>query len=186
MRNSKQIFDELLVLNAQSGDAKAFGLLVKRWNTKIYQHINWMIQDREVANDLCQESWIVVDRTIKKLTDPRKFGAWVIKIAHNKTIDFLRQSKRQSQVKENLKLDLEYTINIDVGSNKEDLFEALKQGLDLLGHDQLTVIRMHYLQELSVIQMSEILDIPEGTVKSRLYKAREKLKKLIDLKENES
>ena len=64
-------------------------------------------------------------------------------------------------------------------TDKEELFKILKEGLDLLGRDQMVIIRMHYLQELSVVQISEILQIPQGTVKSRLFKSREKLKEIV-------
>lgn len=185
MQNPDQIFDELLVLNAQSGDTKAFGLLVKRWNNKIHQHINWMINDRELANDISQECWIVVHRTLSGLSDPRKFGSWMMRIAHNKAIDFIRKNKRLEETKAELKRDAQSNI-LEPVADKEELFKSLKVGLALLGQDQLMVIRMHYLQELSLIQISEILEIPQGTVKSRLFKSREKLKEIIKRKEKES
>ncbi len=180
MRDSNQIFNELLVLNAQAGDPRAFEILVARWAKKVHQQIYWMTHDQEVAKDLSQDCWIDVSKTINRLSDPNKFGSWLLRIAHNKTIDHIRKNHLKA---EDLK-DI-YSLADDavdaINGHQETLFRSLGIGLSKLDELHKTVIKMYYLNDMSVMQISEVLKIPTGTVKSRLYKAREKLKKIIQL-----
>ncbi len=176
MRNSNHVFDELLVLNAQDGDKRAFEILVGRWAEKVHRQIFWMIKDHELANDLSQDCWIVVSKTIHRLSDPNKFGSWILRIAHNKTVDYLRKNKLKQTSLSEIKEGEQVSQSED---DQESLYEGLKLGLSQLDENHKTVIRMHYLNSMTVIQISEVLKVPVGTVKSRLFKAREKLKKII-------
>ncbi|MFY0607214.1 MAG: RNA polymerase sigma factor [Cyclobacteriaceae bacterium] len=177
MRDSNQIFDELLVLNAQDGDGRAFEMLISRWAKKVHQQIFWMTRDHELANDLSQDCWIAVSKTLRKLSDPNKFGSWVLRIAHNKTMDHLR--KRQNKIRLEPILASTESPEINEENDREVMFKSLNIGLGQLDELHKSVIKMYYLNSLSVIQISEVLKIPTGTVKSRLFKAREKLKEII-------
>jgi len=179
MRNSEQIFDELLVLNAQSGDKAAFGLLVKRWHDRVCRQINWMVHDKDLAQDLGQECWISIGKSITKLDDPNKFGSWLLRIAHNKTVDYLRKNKRHQEILNEISLDnrdRETAIDVD----KEALYAKLQTALSVLDQGHKQVLKMHYLNGISVLQISEILAIPMGTVKSRLFKARQQMRNIIN------
>jgi len=177
MRNSSQIFDELLVLNAQDGDQRAFELLVSRWADKVHKQIFWITHDHELANDLSQDCWIVVSKTLHKLSDPSKFGSWTLRIAHNKAIDYLRKNKQKLAALDNLKVPEQ--TSVDEEGENEVLLQKLGAGLARLDEHHKTVLKMHYLTGMPLIQISEVLKVPVGTVKSRLFKARERLKKII-------
>jgi RNA polymerase sigma-70 factor (ECF subfamily) len=78
--NTRSVFDELLVLQYQSGDQKALDLLVKRYHAKLCRHAFWYTKDLDGAKDVVQESWRVIVNKMDGLRDPRAFESWVMSI----------------------------------------------------------------------------------------------------------
>lgn len=176
MKQPTEIFEELLVLNAQSGDSKAFALLAKKWNDRVRRQIYWQVKNTEVSKDLTQDCWISISKSLPKLKDPRSFGSWILRIAHNKSIDWVRRNAKVITV------DNEETFDAlidDQSSSGSDLVDSLRVAMKDLTEDQRMILRMHYLQGLSIVEIGEVLHISLGTVKSRLFRAREHLKILI-------
>ncbi|MFT6882905.1 MAG: RNA polymerase sigma factor (sigma-70 family) [Marinoscillum sp.] len=151
---------------------------MKRWAKKVHQQIYWMTRDHESANDLSQDCWIVVSKTLHNLSDPNKFGSWILRIAHNKTVDYLRKNQRNLEVLSQISASTEAPPFASEGE-QESTYKDLIVGLAELDKLHKTVIRMYYLNDMSVTLISEVLKIPSGTVKSRLFKAREKFNKII-------
>ena len=174
MPSPAQIFDDLLVLNAQHGDKKALSLLVSRWHTKVIRQIEWRVHDHEVAQDLAQDCWITIFRKLNRLKSRQSFGPWVLKVAHNTAIDWIRRrqvEERRSQfIIESEK---------EASESKELLFAQMEKAIEQLDAEHKVVLRLHYLQEMSLQEIAQILELPAGTIKSRLFRARENLKKII-------
>ena len=175
MASSQQIFDDLLVLNAQKGDRNAFDLLFKRWHPKLVRQIEWRVHDVEVAQDLAQECWITIAKKIVNLRGHQSFGAWATRIANNKAVDWLRRNQvRQQKIKTHQE---EYLP--DDPEEKELLLRQMEVGFRQLENEQKMILRLHYLEQLSLKEIARVLNMPTGTVKSRLFRARENLKKII-------
>lgn len=177
MEKANKIVDSWLVLNYQSGHKKSLAILVKRWHARFCKQAFYYTKDIEVAKDIAQESWRVIINKLHTLEDTNKFGSWGLAIVTRKSIDWLRKEQRDFK---NLKEYYESTIVIKV-EKLEDLTEVqkLKQAIKALPKGQQIVIRLFYIEAYSLSEICEILSLSKGTVKSRLFYAREKLKTII-------
>ena len=178
MKNSKKIFDGLLVLEYQNGNREALNILVKRYQKDFYRFAIWYTRDADLAQDIVQDGWTTIIRKLNTLKDPDRFKSWAIRIIIRKSQDQLSAIGRSRKFKANYMQD----EGIDMASEdaKAEKLKRLRHAIDRLSFNQQMVIRLFYTEAYSLKEMSTILDISEGTVKSRLYHAREKLKSLIN------
>jgi len=96
--NSDAVYDELLVLRWQSGEADAMSELVDRWHARLFRHIRRLTDSVDDAMEVIQESYLAMIRGIMKLDDPAKFPAWAYRIASNKAADYVRKKLRHRTV----------------------------------------------------------------------------------------
>ncbi len=179
MESANQVFEELLVLNAQNGDTQAINLLVKRWNGRIRNQIYRHTQNAEVSGDISQEVWIAIFKGIDKLEDVRKFGVWALSIASRKAIDWIRKTqvdRKRENIREMVASEMAEASDTD---ERDMLIKHLRAALKTLPEEQRLILSLYYLESLSVPDIAEVLNVPNGTVKSRLYYARENLKQII-------
>ncbi|MEM7550536.1 MAG: RNA polymerase sigma factor [Bacteroidota bacterium] len=174
-RKPENIFDELLVIRCQKGDEKAFEIIVKRWNVRLIKFAYKQVRDMDVAKDISQESWATITKSIKKLNDPARFSSWAFRVTYSKSMDWLRKNQRTDSDQAE---KLEYK-EIEEEHNEEILLTLLKKAIRELPDKQRVVLDFFYTEGYNIFQIGEILKIPYGTVKSRLFKAREHLKRLI-------
>lgn len=194
MTKPEEIFDGLLVLQYQNGNKKAFTLLVTRWHTKLCRQAFWYTKDRDVAKDIVQDSWGVILKKIYFLKNANSFGSWALTIVNRRAIDSLRASKktteklhqiyhqsknRDTSMEDSNSIENERTID------KNYYTKGIMDAINNLPKNQEIVIRMFYLDEYSILEISTILEISKGTVKSRLFYAREKLKQILKRIKNE-
>lgn len=163
------IEDQLLVMDAQNGDVKAMEELVSRWQKRLWQHAFRLTADQQAAWDVTQQSWVGIIKGLNKLHDPANFKAWAYKITTNKSIDWIKMktSTRQMQV-ESLN-DVPAGIKSDTG---------IKELLDELSPAKKVLLILYYFEGLTIYEISLVLNVPQGTVKSRLHNARKELKEL--------
>ncbi|WP_299364259.1 sigma-70 family RNA polymerase sigma factor [Winogradskyella sp.] len=169
--------DEVLVEAFKAGDKKALAALVKRWHKQFCNKAYWMVNDKDAAKDIAQDSWTTIIDKIDKLKDPKRFKYWAFRIVCNKSTDWLRlQAKNRNNT-----INHEVEIKSVSGNNseKEQLKQLLLKTVDELPKNQSTVIRLFYLQSYSLKQISDLLEISIGTAKSRLFHAREKIKTIL-------
>lgn len=177
MEKTNKIVDSWLVLNYQSGHKKSLAILVKRWHAKFCKQAFYYTKDIEVAKDIAQESWRIIINKIHTLEDTNKFGSWGLAIVTRKSIDWLRKEQRDFN---NLKDYYESAKAInDSDSQNFTEVQKLKQAIKTLPNGQQIVIRLFYIETYSLSEICEILSLSKGTVKSRLFYAREKLKTII-------
>ncbi len=176
MTTPAKIFDGLLVLQYRSGDQKALGLLVKRYHVKLCKHAYWYTQDYDAAKDIVQDCWSVIIHKIESLRNPNEFGSWAIQITNRKAIDYLHKNKKKRKEETAYRVLQQESIP---GSDSLAEVEKLKRAIQDLSVGQQLVLDLFYKEEYSLKEISSMLDISVGTVKSRLFHAREKLKKSI-------
>ncbi|MHC4681345.1 MAG: RNA polymerase sigma factor [Planctomycetota bacterium] len=167
--NLSNIEDQLLVMAARDGDAEAVKKLVSRWQKKLWRYVHRRTSNSQVTWDITQQCWLEIIKGIRRLNDPACFRAWVYRIATNKSIDWLKNNSKEQHIK----LD---SIAVDYHQNEDDL--RVKELLRKLKNDSRTVLSLYYFEELSVAEISIALNVKPGTVKSRLFTAREELKEL--------
>jgi RNA polymerase sigma factor (sigma-70 family) len=157
----------LRVALAQSGDRDALDGLLIDIQRPLYAHVASILGDRELAFDVLQSSLLLVARRLRSLRDPRWFRAWAYRIA---TREAVRSAQRRARYKEHFTDDSLPLAEVPVEEPAYDpaLVRACLDQIELLPAGARTVIRLHYLDELTLIEVAEALEIPLGTVKSRL------------------
>lgn len=185
MTNNNKIVDSWLVLQLQAGNEKALGLLVKRWHKKLCRHAAWYTKDIDVAKDVVQDSWSVIILRIGSLKDPDKFSSWALSVVTRKAIDWLRKQKSEQKKLTGYYDNNNNNSDADNIDDSEESLILMRQHMDRLPDSQKMVLHLFYLEELSIKQISEVLKLPKGTIKSRLFNAREKLKLTLKDKSHE-
>ena len=169
------VLDEFLVINAKLGNSKALGMLVKRWNKKLLLFIKQFVKKDDDAKDVAQNVWSTVIGKLSTLKDPSRFKPWLYRIAYYKSIDSVRvlgkfHSWNETQYE---------PAQEDHEDGMSDVLVAVRKAIEKLHEKDKTILSLYYLEGLSVKDLSKTFNIPVGTVKSRLFHAREYLKKQI-------
>ncbi|MFC4721828.1 RNA polymerase sigma factor [Geojedonia litorea] len=178
MSKPKNSADTQLVIEFKAGNLNVLPYLVERWHKRFLDKAYWITKNAEVSKDIAQETWKTVIAKIGQLQDVNKFGVWSLRIVCTKSFDYLRyRQQQQHQLKEYQKV--QNPNEIDAIDDYEFKRKKVMLAIKSLSVDQQNVIRLFYLENYSLKQMSEFLDVSIGTVKSRLFHARENLKSLI-------
>jgi len=167
----RTIQNQLLVMDAQEGSRVALEELVRRWYSKLWQHAKRLTSDRQAAWDITQKSWYDIIKGLRRLEDPARFAAWAYQITTHRAMDWLRTRQRQQHSP---------LSAIESPCASEDDSAEVREALLQLKEGSRLVLTLYYWEHLSVAEISIVLEIPAGTVKSRLYKARKELKALWD------
>lgn len=176
-RNSDQIFDELLVIKCQDQDQKAYALLWKRWQPRILKWSFDFINDADIAKEIAQESWASIHKGINKLRDPSLFRFWAYKIVQRRSADWIRKEQRKRSSIEEVRHEV--VIAEEDTDDAVDPVDSMLRAIKTLPEEHQRILRLFYLEKVPVRLLSTMLNLPEGTVKSRLYYAREQLKKKL-------
>jgi RNA polymerase sigma factor (sigma-70 family) len=177
--------DALLVRRSQSGDLAAYDELVRRYQERIYATVYHMTANHEDANDLAQDTFIKAFQALKSFKGDSSFYTWVYRIAVNKTINFIKQRKNKHHLSLN---DLDFSAENDPDlialiSHKTprrdmslvELQEKLNSAMLKLSAVHRLVVTLHDVQGLSHEEIGKIMDCNVGTVRSRLFYARQQL-----------
>lgn len=182
MNKKQRIIDEELVLEYQSGNKEVLTLLVKRWHKTFCKKAYWILKDADIAKDVAQDSWKTIIDNLNELKDVSSFAAWALRIVYNKSLDVINTNKRINKAVESFR----YKEDKESENNNESIKNALLEAIKKLPEHQQTVIRLFYVQDYSLKEISDILNTSVGTVKSRLFHARETLKKTLKNKNYEN
>jgi len=181
--------ESTLVARAKGGDLSAYDDLVKRYQERIYATIYHMTSNHEDANDLAQESFVKAFQALKSFKGGSTFYTWLYRIAVNKTINFLKQRKnRQHMSLNDLDFNTEHNPDLvalisDKTPRREagltELQEKLNEALLKLSEPHRLVVVLHDVQGQSHEEIAKIMHCNIGTVRSRLFYARQQLQALM-------
>ena len=165
--------DEQLIIQFMQGDRKASAMLVDRYQKPIFNTAFRMMHNADDAADITQAAFVKAHERIDTYTPPYKFFNWIYKIAVNEAINVINRRKRR--------LNFDYDPPRALPTPDEDfalneMSGLLQAALDSMKFDHRVVIVLKHLLMLSYAEIAGILDIPEKTVKSRLFTARQVLK----------
>lgn len=180
-----QVHEQELVKKAQHGDLAAYDQLVQRYQERIYRTLYHMTSNHEDANDLAQDAFIKGFQALKSFKGGSSFYTWVYRIAVNKTLNFLKQRKNRSHMSLN-DLDFNTENNPDLvalvsektprrEAGLTELQEKLNEAMMTLSETHRLVVTLHDVQGLSHEDIAKIMDCNVGTVRSRLFYARQQL-----------
>ncbi len=169
--------DGLLVVRCQARDELAFRELVRRWEPRLYYYLRRMIEDESAVWDVLQNTWLAVFRHLPRLEDARKFPGWLYRIAHDQAVNWLQKEKRYvCQPDEQLESLAECEDSL---SNPTEDAALIHQALSTLSPPHREALTLFYLEGFSLLQIANIVGLPEGTIKSRLHQARKNLAKTL-------
>lgn len=183
-RTPHDVEDELLVLQCQRGDENALRELIVRWQPRLARFAWRMTGDREATRDLVQDTWLAVVRRIRRLDDPAAFRGWAYRIAANKCTDWVRR-RMVARRAAGQAMPPGHADDRETPSQAEsaDEINRLRAELSRLPGEQRVILALYYLEEMRVADIAEVLSIPSGTVKSRLFHARKQLKDALERNE---
>ncbi len=177
MTDLKKMSDEQLALAYVGGNDRAFDLLLERNQSKIFSYILFVVRDQETANDVFQETFVKVISNLQmgKYTASGKFGAWVMRIAHNVIMDWYRSQKSENIVEPTADNDLSNLrssglsdASIEAQVVNEQVLEDVKILMNSLPAPQREVVFMRYYQEMSFKEIAETTGVSINTSLGRM------------------
>ena len=182
-----QIPDALLLKDYVAGNEEALVTLIKRHESKIYGFIYSKVSDRDVSNDIFQDTFIKVIKTLKSnsYNEEGKFLPWVMRIAHNLVIDYFRKNKKMPMYRETEEFSV-FSIMTDESLTIENQLIANQVEMDLqklieeLPEDQKEVLVMRMYKDMSFKEISEVTGVSINTSLGRMRYALINLRKVID------
>ena len=183
MSKNENLTDRFLILQYKAGSPSVLPELVKRYHKTFCEKAYWITKDRETAKDTAQESWIAIINKLHTLENVDRFKSWAFRIVYTKAIDAVKlRNKESERLRSFGVLESGPLPSGDENSHAQrELIKAIRK----LPREKQDIIRLFYAEEYSIAEISVFLDIPVGTVKSRLYKAREKLKSIKKIEKHE-
>ena len=172
-RTAGRILDEYLVVSARAGDARAFDQLARRWQGKLIAHAWRLSGDADFARDAAQLGWIEIMRGLGRLQDERAFAAWAYRIVSRVCARQIGDAIRRRRLSEALAAQPGIDLQ-EPGSGHDAI--TLRAAIRALPAEHRAAIALFHLEDLSVAEVAVALDVPAGTVKTRLMHARRKLR----------
>ena len=189
LKKSSKDKDLILVRRAKRGDYKAFDLLVLKYQSRIIGISMKFVKDIHIAEDIAQESFIKAFKSLKSFREESAFYTWLYRIAANTSKNYLTSKKRKKEYSESEVFSSE-DVNVDIfdipgGDSPEEILaannlrEVIFESLSNLPEDIRTAISLREFEGLSYEEISEVLDCPIGTVRSRIFRGREIIQEKI-------
>jgi RNA polymerase sigma-70 factor, ECF subfamily len=172
--------DATLVRQCLAGESRAFDALVRKYQKPLYNLALRMVKDRDDAMDIVQGVFVKVYQKLDAYDERHGFFSWIYRITINESINFMNRSKRNEEYQSGETVVLPATQ--EAARSATALSEQIDQAIAMLKLDYRTVIVLKHYHDFSYHEMAEVLGIPEKTVKSRLFTARQQLKEILTAK----
>ena len=177
-RTPDEIHDELLATRCRRGDPAAWDQLVERYGGRLYYYLRRLVDDDEQAAQLLQEVWLHALRGLGALRHAGRLAPWLYAIARRAAMTHFRRRYAEGPAAGE-PLDGVTDDGPDEALRVDDA-ELVHYGLSRIGLAEREVLTLFYLEDLSVAEISEVLAVPPGTVKSRLWRARRDLRRALE------
>ena len=188
MENLNVLTDDMLVTRYQEGDDKAFDELLARYQSKLYNYILFAVRNQELAEDICQETFVKAIVTIqqRRYSGDGRFGAWIMRIAHNLVIDSFRQDRNDNTISnDDSEVDLLNNAdlcddNVETQMVNDQTLVDVRRLVDALPDNQREVVYMRYYQDLSFKEIAEITGVSINTALGRMRYALLGMRRLAE------
>lgn len=169
--------DEELALSYTNGSNRAFDILLERNQSRLFSYILFVVRDREQANDLFQETFVKIITKLQegKYTITGKFGAWIMRIAHNVIMDWYRSKRSDKTVEQGNDNDLSkfspadlLDLNVENRYVNDQVMSDVKKIMNLLPATQREVVFMRFYQDLSFKEIAELTNVSINTALGRM------------------
>ncbi|MGE3803275.1 MAG: RNA polymerase sigma factor [Gemmataceae bacterium] len=166
------------VCAAQAGDTAAFRQLIDAYERRLYYFLRRFLPRTDQVLDVLQEVWLTLFRRLPALREPAAFRVWLYQVAHDRVVSVIRKERREQDVV------AEYSSQLSDESAPLDLStenaELVHRALAVLSADHREAIVLHFLEDMKLEEMADVLGVPAGTVKSRLFYARQALRRELE------
>ena len=179
--------DSLLVKNYILGDESSLEILIKKHQQRLFNFIYSKVKDKDVANDIFQDTFIKVIKTLKKgnYNEEGKFLPWVMRIAHNLIIDYFRKNNRMPNFKNSDEFDIfsiisDDSLNAEKQIIQEQIFDDVRGLINELPEEQKEVLIMRMYKDMSFKEISDNTGVSINTALGRMRYALINMRKLIE------
>ena len=171
-----------LVAAAQAGDREALGRLVRLRGPRLMAHAARLLGDIEGARDVVQDAWVEIFRGIGGLREARAFLPWALRIVSRRVARAISRRQRDRRLAQDFVYETAGETP-EAGPSASDAV-AVRRAIGVLPREQGATVALFYLEELSVAEVAVAMDVPVGTVKTRLMHARKKLRAMLEGEKN--
>lgn len=168
---------EWLALRCQTGDPEAFADLIAVMEKPLLYYATSLTGSQDAAFDVLQDVWLKVVRGIHKLKDPGSLKPWLYAITHGVAVDRIRRDYKRDKAEQT---ELDQSLGIEDPSFDEEDAAAIHDALSRLGVKHREVLVLHFLQDLSIVEIANVVGCSEGTVKSRIHYAKRQMKQILE------
>lgn len=181
----EETVDRELVLRLQEGDLESLGDLFDRHRHLVYRTALAICGDPEMASDLLQEVFLRLNRFAHRIDPERPLEPWLYRMTANLSYTWLKKRNRWLRLVRDItdRFVVDKRPSPHALAERDETWQWIRQAIMALPIQQRLVVVLYYVNELSIQEISEVLEIPAGTIKSRLYYARKQLKKHLSSQE---
>jgi RNA polymerase sigma-70 factor (ECF subfamily) len=186
LENIQKLTDIELIATAISGREDGFEELVRRYQRQITSYVYRMLSDYDASLDVTQEVFIKVYNSLEKYSSDYKFSTWLYRIAHNAAIDYMRRNSANLQSLETETEDGAYQLQLESSlptpeqlQERNEWKSEIEAVVKCLPAVYRELILLRHAQDLSYDEIAEITELPLGTVKNRLFRAREMMREMF-------
>jgi RNA polymerase sigma-70 factor, ECF subfamily len=169
-----------LIARIAAGDTVALEVLFARHNARVYRFVLRQVRNPAVAEELTNEVFLEVWRNAGRFAGTSSAVTWVLSIAHHRAVSSLRRRREESWDERAAAVLPDTADNPEAATQKADTREILRRCLDALTPEHKGIVDLVYYHEMSISEAAEVLQIPENTVKTRLFHARKRLSELLE------
>ena len=167
----------VLISRARGGDREAFGALVEQYRDNVYRLAYRMCGNAYDADEAAQEAFVAAWRALPNFRGDAKFSTWLYRLTTNAAIDVMRREKRHQTVGDGEMMELADDADSPQETvERTEQQEAVQKALATLSEEYREVLLLRYMEELDYAEIAEVLQLPSGTVKSRINRAKAALK----------
>lgn len=180
IRDAKQVLTELLVLQAQHGSERAFRDLHDLWQADLRRMALVRLEQPDAADDVLTDVWLAIARALPRLDDPACFPRWAFQIVQRRAADWVRRRVMERRREETAAAEADLLAPPPMmPAEPGDDVVALREAISRLAPADQELLQLHYNAERSLQEIADVVHLPVGTIKSRLFSIREQLKQQL-------
>ena len=178
--------DQKLVTAVLAGDGQAFAQMVERQQRLVWHLVYRIVQHPEDARELCQEVFLRVHRCLRQYRFESAFSTWVGRIAYTVAIRFMQKKRlpiaeaTEHQDEPSLLAQVDDGFDLESACADAEIMVHMSAAIECLPQIQRTLVTLYHLEELGIAEIAQITDLPVGTVKNYLFRARQRLKQQLE------
>lgn len=176
MQDLKKISDEQLVEKVRKENKELYAEIVNRYEDKLMRYATYLISDNDKAADVVQESFIKAFVNLNGFNSKKKFSSWIYRIAHNEAMNAVKKYNKESPI--NQDMDFSSDVNLEEEFSKKQIQEMAQKCLNNMPIKYSEPLMLHFIEDYSYEDISNILRLPMGTVATRINRAKALMKNI--------